>query len=766
VANTLNITNIPAPRVPFIDERTGLMAREWYRFFLNLFILTGSGNNPITLEELQLGPPNQPDFTELLIQINKDIAPQYEDQSGDFLKTLDTAQLMSMMSQFANAEAAIQGAYLQPVVQTGTIANYNLDGSPTAGGVAYGTGPALAVSAAGTLGQVLTSGGAGTPTWSAAATGTVTSVSVVSANGLAGTVATATTTPAITLSTTITGLLKGNGTAISAAASGTDYAPATSGTSILYGNGAGGFSNVTIGTGVAFAGGTLSATGSGGTVTSVTGTAPVVSSGGATPAISMAAATTSVNGYLTSTDWTTFNNKVTSVSGTAGRITSTGGATPVIDLASGIATAGTTGSASLIPVVTIDTYGRVTTITTAANPQGTVTSVTGTAPVVSSGGATPAISMAAATTSVSGYLTSTDWTTFNNKQPAGSYLVSGGALGTPSSGTVTNLTGTASININGTVGATTANTGAFTSLSSTIGANFATSSGNVGVGTASPVAKLGLVGGTSNASSLATAYSLAAFNITPKSTSGYSLQFGSGPSDFPYIQMSAGGAASGDIAIQPYGGNVGIGTTGPTGKLDVVGGRTFLAAASETFACGVKYVSTGGAFYFGAASSSATPDAVFSNSGGAERMRISNTGIVTMPAYGAGAATFSAAGVISSVSDETWKVKDGAPVDTDAMLNKLAPGYWYYNDEKKETFGADRQLGFYAQNVNAAIGPEAAPEPETVTTKNEDGTETSFTKPWGYYDRSVLAVTVMSLQKALATIESLTARITALETKG
>ena len=53
---------------------------------------------------------------------------------------------------------------------------------------------------------------------------------------------------------------------------------------------------------------------------------------------------------------------------------------------------------------------------------GTVTSVTGTAPVVSSGGATPAISMAAATGSVNGYLTSTDWTTFNNKQPAGSYL--------------------------------------------------------------------------------------------------------------------------------------------------------------------------------------------------------------------------------------------------------------------------------------------------------------------------------------------------------
>lgn len=51
----------------------------------------------------------------------------------------------------------------------------------------------------------------------ASASGTVTSVSVVSANGFAGTVATATTTPAITLTTTITGILSGNGTAISAA---------------------------------------------------------------------------------------------------------------------------------------------------------------------------------------------------------------------------------------------------------------------------------------------------------------------------------------------------------------------------------------------------------------------------------------------------------------------------------------------------------------------------------------------------------------------
>ena len=142
------------------------------------------------------------------------------------------------------------------------------------------------------------------------------------------------------------------------------------------------------------------------------------------------------------------------------------------------------------------TQGTGVTITNAAGSitiaatgsGGTVTSVTGTAPVVSSGGTTPAISMAAASTSVSGYLTSTDWNTFNGKQAAGSYVTSGGALGTPSSGTVTNLTGTASININGTVGATTPTTGAFTTL--TASTNISSSRFNPRVSTTTSTATL------------------------------------------------------------------------------------------------------------------------------------------------------------------------------------------------------------------------------------------------------------------------------------
>lgn len=63
-----------------------------------------------------------------------------------------------------------------------------------------------------------------------------------------------------------------------------------------------------------------------------------------------------------------------------------------------------------------------------------------------------------------------------NVGSAGSPVINGGALGTPSSGTVTNLTGTASININGTVGATTPTTGSFTTV---------TTSGNIELGNAS-----------------------------------------------------------------------------------------------------------------------------------------------------------------------------------------------------------------------------------------------------------------------------------------
>jgi hypothetical protein len=140
------------------------------------------------------------------------------------------ANTSSSKLQFNPSTGAFTATSLTPTNALGiAYGGTNSTATATAGGIGYGTGTAHAYTAVGTAGQVLTSNGASAPSWSNAATGTV---------------------------------------------------------------------------------------------TSVTGTAPVVSSGGNTPAISMAAANTSTNGYLTSTDWNTFNGKgvgtVTSVNATAG----------------------------------------------------------------------------------------------------------------------------------------------------------------------------------------------------------------------------------------------------------------------------------------------------------------------------------------------------------------------------------------------------------------------------------------------------------------
>lgn len=66
-----------------------------------------------------------------------------------------------------------------------------------------------------------------------------------------------------------------------------------------------------------------------GGVTSVSGTAPVTVTGTTTPVVSMAAATSSANGYLTSADWTTFNNKLGTATSFSGDVTGTYNSTSV-----------------------------------------------------------------------------------------------------------------------------------------------------------------------------------------------------------------------------------------------------------------------------------------------------------------------------------------------------------------------------------------------------------------------------------------------------
>ena len=198
---------------------------------------------------------------------------------------------------------------------------------------------------------------------------------------------------------------------------------------------------------------------------------------------------------------------------------------------------------------------------------GIVTSVTGTAPVVSSGGTTPAISMAAATALVNGYLTSTDWSTFNGKgsgsvtSVAGTGTVSGISL----SGTVTssgNLTlgGTLDLSSPPAIGSTAANTGAFTTLSasSTVsGAGFTTylaSPPAIGGTTAAAGTFTTLTGTTSTTTPIVQNSAAAAIAFKTNSATSAITQFNINhtASAVNYVQVT-GAATGGNPAITAQG---------------------------------------------------------------------------------------------------------------------------------------------------------------------------------------------------------------------
>jgi hypothetical protein len=81
--NPVNITNITPPRVQLADPNTGLVSREWFRFFQSLFQLTGSGQNDFTLQDLQIGPDADATSLAAVLQTeiqNLSVSPPYTPQ--------------------------------------------------------------------------------------------------------------------------------------------------------------------------------------------------------------------------------------------------------------------------------------------------------------------------------------------------------------------------------------------------------------------------------------------------------------------------------------------------------------------------------------------------------------------------------------------------------------------------------------------------------------------------------------------------------------
>jgi hypothetical protein len=239
-----------------------------------------------------------------------------------------------------------------------------------------------------------------------------------------------------------------------------------------------------------------------------------------------------------------------------------------------------------------------------------------------------------------------------------------------------------------------------------------TSGGNVGIG-ATPGAglKFDVRGSVSRlyAGGTTTNSTLHIGNSDEGGGQGASFTFHAASSP-PYFSINAlsQGVSWRNIALADAGSaNVGIGTSSPTGKLDVVGGRSFFAAASEVYALGVKHVSTGGAVYFGATNGTASPDVQISNAGGGALMVLLNGGNVgigtTSPAYQLQLSTDSAA----KPSTNTWTIASDSRLKTVngnyekglAEICQIRPVRYEYNGKGGFVADGNEQISIIAQEL-------------------------------------------------------------------
>ncbi len=335
-------------------------------------------------------------------------------------------------------------------------------------------------------------------------------------------------------------------------------------------------------------------------VQSVSATAPLASSGGSTPTISIAQATSSADGYLSATDWTTFNNKQTA---TAAAIIATLGYTPADNSVSGTYLQKSNNLSDLTNVATARTnlgLGSFAIANSVDLGSASATGIIADARLADQSAITSGTQYTKVTVDGKGRVTAGSNLSASDVTTALGYVpvTPTDIAETVTSGTVLTLAmnamTTSVFNLTNTVSSIVS------SQWVTSGTTINYTAGNVGIGTANPTAKLHVRDASAGVSTGADVLKLESAYDATVVGSGGNIRFSNSMAAIDAAAIKAYTNGTGDVSLKfqtGYGaladrmtiannGNVGIGTTNPGAKLEVVGGGASYANAFKVSTIG------------------------------------------------------------------------------------------------------------------------------------------------------------------------------------